>query len=694
MRPNEYDDLLKKIKCSDKFRSLMQEKLSSEPLEMKDYEDSVSGIEVAPKHSWGRVAAIAAAFVLVCGAVGGGVYHYSKLKDKPAPEINEDINNGKSIHDIVKENIDSYDMSEYVWNFSAGANILVREKSDYKDRLFDYLDELTTVREVEKYPNSFRSVRFSFSDSESGKRYDFSIRENGYGFWQETDGDENAVMTPPNVESYYYGKNVFDQLFRVVLSNADSDTVEAMSIASQDEIMGFVSTHLENSDDKVVFAPWKEAFDGEMDHYIITDKEALTNALMNFEWVKIKESEFIYNNYYEMGIRISEDGYLMAVGDDPDPYGCYKLKYDEDKEKLVPAIKSVLGYDTESRDATIEEIKEACRSIVDKPNYSTWEGTIGVPQGGQYYGAIYRYYNMSDPENFINEIASLEWVTCSDKEYEDASEKCWYLSSVNLKESGYLTVRINNGNSNNYKYYKLKNERDKDKIRTIIDKYITMTDCSQLAEKLRIGLDNYNNLESDYVIEGNDGYSGGYYSLRGHLYYDAKNHKMYMNGEGTFDGKEVTVETVMNGEDVSAYRIIDKSTGETYREYTYCIVSPMIPRSPVHYVYKSKGIEQMLGPVWAGDPELKIESRDIGGGKTEYQITDKNNDIEIMNTIVLTEGGQLISSESNGYSFRLENYVFDSPDFTMEDVGPIYESIKADQEKQEEEYRKSMENNY
>lgn len=694
MRPNEYDDLLKKIKCSDKFRSLMQEKLSSEPLEMKDYEDSVSGIEIAPKHSWGRVAALAAAFVLVCGAVGGGVYHYSKLKDKPAPEINEDINNGKSIHDIVKENIDSYDMSEYVWNFSAGANILVREKSDYKDRLFDYLDELTTVREVEKYPNSFRSVRFSFSDSESGKRYDFSIRENGYGFWQETDGDENAVMTPPNVESYYYGKNVFDQLFRVVLSNADSDTVEAMSIASQDEIMGFVSTHLENSDDKVVFAPWKEAFDSEMDHFRITDKEALINALMNFEWVKIKESEFIYNNYYEMGIRISEDGYLMAVGDDPDPYGCYKLKYDEDKEKLVPAIKSVLGYDTESRDATIEEIKEACRSIVDKPNYSTWEGTIGVPQGGQYYGAIYRYYNMSDPESFINEIASLEWVTCSDKEYEDASEKCWYLSSVNLKESGYLSAPTNKSNS--YKYFKLKNERDKDKIRTIIDKYLTMTDCSQLAEKLRIGLDNYNNLESDYVIEGSDMYSGGYSSLRGHLYYDAKNHKMYMNGEGTFDGKEVTIETVMNGEDVSAYRIIDKSTGETYREYTYCIVSPMTPRSPAHYVYASKGIEQMLGPVWSGDPEFNIESRDIGGGKTEYNISGRQGEgyDEINKTIVLTEGGQLISSESNGYSFRLENYVFDSPDFTMEDVGPIYESIKADQEKQEEEYRKSMENNY
>ena len=31
MRTNEYDDLLKKIRCSDDFRSRMQEKLSAEP---------------------------------------------------------------------------------------------------------------------------------------------------------------------------------------------------------------------------------------------------------------------------------------------------------------------------------------------------------------------------------------------------------------------------------------------------------------------------------------------------------------------------------------------------------------------------------------------------------------------------------------------------------------------------------------
>ena len=104
MRPNEYDDLLKKIKCSDKFRSRMQEKLSSEPVEMTDYEDSVSGIEIAPKHSWGRVAALAAAFVLVCGAVGGGIYHFNKMKDNPNLVEEDD---GASVFEKIKANKDS-----------------------------------------------------------------------------------------------------------------------------------------------------------------------------------------------------------------------------------------------------------------------------------------------------------------------------------------------------------------------------------------------------------------------------------------------------------------------------------------------------------------------------------------------------------------------------------------------------------
>ena len=74
MEHNEYNDLMKRIKCTDEFRSKMQKKLSSEPIAMESYEDSVSGTDIAPKRSWTRYAAMAAAFVLVCGAVGGAAY--------------------------------------------------------------------------------------------------------------------------------------------------------------------------------------------------------------------------------------------------------------------------------------------------------------------------------------------------------------------------------------------------------------------------------------------------------------------------------------------------------------------------------------------------------------------------------------------------------------------------------------------
>ncbi len=74
MEHNEYNDLMKRIKCSDEFRSKMQKQLSSEPVAMETYEESVSGTDIAPKRSWTRYAAMAAAFVLVCGAVGGAAY--------------------------------------------------------------------------------------------------------------------------------------------------------------------------------------------------------------------------------------------------------------------------------------------------------------------------------------------------------------------------------------------------------------------------------------------------------------------------------------------------------------------------------------------------------------------------------------------------------------------------------------------
>ncbi len=457
MRPNEYNELLKKIRCSDDFRKRMQAKLSSPSIEVHEYEDSVSGTEViTAKHRWGKFAAMAAAFVLVCGAVGGGAYHFSKIND--IPEINEDISD-ESIYDIVKANKKSYDMSEYVFNNSAGPNILVRKKSDYKDELFEYLASLEGVRKVENYPAYFRSVRFSFKDSKSGKRFDFSMHENGYGLWVETVEDKNAAFTSPNMETYYYGKDVFDKLFNKVLENADSETIEAMSMASQEEIMGFVSTHLENSDDKAVYYPWQSYNDSEIREYSITDKTELINSLMKFEWVKIKESEFEYYDWYDMGIRISEEGYIMAVDEDPNPYGCYKLKNDSDLEAFRAVLKKHLIKKDFGEAASKEDILNAFHE-----GYNGGRARFRVDDG-QFTEET--ECTLENFESFKDELSDFEWVTC--KVDEPQIYENFYVAGALISRNGYIYPQ---SAGTHQCAYKLKNESDVEKLCELLDKYI------------------------------------------------------------------------------------------------------------------------------------------------------------------------------------------------------------------------------
>ena len=78
---------------------------------------------------------------------------------------------------------------------------------------------------------------------------------------------------------------------------------------------------------------------------------------------------------------------------------------------------------------------------------------------------------------------------------------------------------------------------------------------------------------------------------------------------------------------------------------------------------------------------LEYDIREIDGNTELYWQSEATEEYV---RIVLTGKGQLISYErvSPGHKeiFRLDDYVFDSPDFTMEDVGTIFESIYAEQE--------------
>ena len=683
MRPNEYNDLLGKIKCSDEFRSRMREKLSAEPAETKDYEESVSGTEViTAKHNWSRIAAIAAAFVLLGGAVGGGVYHFSKVRED---QIIEEA--GDSVYDKIRAIKEYSDMNEYLWNFSAGPTMLVGKANDHKEELFKYLEEHDDKEKTEKINVSYRSVRFSFVYKD--KEYNLEVYENGYGYCSESQkGSGNDLKE----EKYYFGVHIFEYLFDMVMEKADSDVAEAMSKVSENELEGFIDTEfLESDDDSALFTDslMKDSNFGDKE-YTVTDKNRIADFIKSCEWIKIKESEFDNKNCYLMGIAVSESGCMKNYGESP--YGNYKLKDELNAEKLRSVIESCIELKSENSGLLVEDISTMLSGISDDAAVMSWDGVNGIPQGKLNYNTVLRYYHVSDTEGFIKEMSDLEWVTCDMSEYEEKTiedkEKnttvgCFSIGNdLSVSRNGYL------GYSRNY--CKLKNISDIDKLTDIFEKHFIMNERSKLADKIERGIDNYQNLEANFTYKKNfESSPASNVSLEGHLTRDVKNEYMYMTGQGNFISKDVNIEIVLNGENKSAYKTAEMSTGATDLAYDYHYSSVMIPMPACHYTYLCKDIEKALTPMYNNNNQDDLDVRDINGNTEYHWISTDYSSANAEYTIVLTKGGQLLSYEKKEYSdiyesFSLTDYVFDSNNFNGVNVASIYEGIKSESRRMQE----------
>ncbi|MDO4864806.1 MAG: hypothetical protein Q4A05_11620, partial [Ruminococcus sp.] len=82
MRKEDYKRALDDIKCTDEFREKMEKMLTvPEGVIPEGYEDSVSSVEIAPKRSWLKTAAISAAAVVLIGGAGAGTYNYLRNMD-------------------------------------------------------------------------------------------------------------------------------------------------------------------------------------------------------------------------------------------------------------------------------------------------------------------------------------------------------------------------------------------------------------------------------------------------------------------------------------------------------------------------------------------------------------------------------------------------------------------------------------
>ena len=738
MKPNEYDDLLSKIKCSDEFRSRMEEKLSAPAIEVHEYEESVSGTDViTARHSWGRIAAIAAAFVLVCGAVGGGAYYRFSQSDKN--NHTEDDSEYGSIYELLKANKDKYKMTVTGCVYD-GAVVGFPDGYADTEKFYEFMDALdinNKAKELTKgssvldtafssgfssgtegdviIPDSFkesavtvpseyvwegdsevpatfrkmpRHIKFSFG-TEDDIRYIFDLYENGCFTWTDnTDGMEK-------IKYYDNASGAGEKLFYnfEVLYDVEGNDPENWNDVDEEEIKDFISERqMASRLDSSIPPNCALKHEGNKTKmFEIRNSDYIENIILGFEWVRA--SGFDSSDYYSVnGMSISEGGYM--AGYYKGCYAVYKLKEELMSEKL-----SMIWTDEMMVVSTdVNEIKEELQQVNNETTVQWLEGPTGVPQGRFCYDTIARYYTVSDPESFRNEIVSLEWVCCTNDEVEENTgyqiPQGWYCSygSYNIGESGYggKLVLYPGGYINiaDTGSFKLANESDIETFDKIFDKYLVMDESSKLAEKIHIGITNYNNLKANFICE-NDYGNGVTLSVSGYMSYDAKNEKLYMKGDGNlmYQENENTIELIMNGHDKSAFRAVEKETGKHDRFGTYAYSNGYASPPPDNYIYICKSIEGGFAPRMPQNHEsdLNCSIREADGNTELYWQGETE---EEYYSIVLTEKGQLISYEVVGENyktvFKLYDYVFDSPDFTMEDVGTIYESIR---EEQEEEYR-------
>ena len=466
MRPNEYNKLMKKIKCSDDFRSRMQEKLSSAAIEVHEYEDSVSGTEViTARQHWGRIAAMAAAFVLVCGAVGGGAYHLSRIdkQTKESNNISEAVQYA-SIYTKLKANKELYtgDLT-----LTEDTDIMYRMIGFNIEPFFIYMDRFDTDNMIEEgdFVKSGRNITINFYEKARQEEldailaqggvdmdkislnyetfYTFTLYDNGY--YTMTDNKANRTTYHCFVE----GEKVFNDILEMY---DDEDTVEQLNTVSETKMKKLLDIGFANDNDgKVFFYP---AGTDEPIEYAVMNREGLKKSLLRFEWERSDIPSGDVDLYY-LGFTINADGYMQIFIDGIE--NNFKLKNDSDLEDFRAVLNKQLVPNEFGREASKEDILKLFAGNTGASKYMTDTGQFRNEKD----------CTVTDYESLKNELSDLEWVTCN---RDDENIHVFYYNvGAIISRNGYI-ISLNSMTDPNA--YKLKNEDDIEKLCEILDKYI------------------------------------------------------------------------------------------------------------------------------------------------------------------------------------------------------------------------------
>lgn len=451
MRPNEYDELIKKIKCSDDFRRRMQEKLSSEPADTAEYEDVVSGTEViTAKHRWGKFAAMAAAFVLVCGAVGGGVYHFANMPDdENITDDENDIEDDGTIYSHLKANIDKCDMDVAL---RLNGSTFMGYPNCEPDKFFEYMDKFDMRNEVEEGDilETLESLKVVFADDAYTIAFIFEIYTNGDCKCTEKHGEEECTT----YHSFADGGKVYEDILAMYCSGTvtiETDTVK------KEEIQELLESGFANRNDDKAFYYQVDRSDNI--EYTVKNKAEFKDKLLKFEWERADSHSIGTTDYWLLGFILSNDGYMKRL--DGKNFKIYKLKNESDIKEFRNVIAKYIVLNEYGTDASKEDILSAFDE--------TYKGGTAEfrKDGGQFTSGT--ECTINDLKSLKNELAALEWVTCEVSEpliYKD-----FYVVGAIVSRNGYIHPQSDGTHQFSYK---LKNESDIEILRDICDRYIKM----------------------------------------------------------------------------------------------------------------------------------------------------------------------------------------------------------------------------
>ncbi|WP_028521518.1 hypothetical protein [Ruminococcus flavefaciens] len=499
MRPNEYDDLLKKIRCSDDFRSRMQEKLSAEPSEDAEYEEIVSGEAevITPGRRWGKFAALAAAFVIIGGAAGGTAYHFSKVNSDNVitdKDGNKFVDDG-SIYAALRSEKDDYCMLVGAAHGTENAAKLVLCNS--ASEFFDYMDTYGDNEEIRKDSAVLGSecIYFRFGRMDQGKDFSYQLLDltmdqsaeyicqvynNGTYVWSDMSASRVTYHRLKN------GEEGFDDL-RAMLMKYTID----WAVNSPDANEGLRSLLDEkfNHIDSDYAYYMSGSYDGPVE-YKIVNFNTLKADLLKFDWVYpgfVPMTDAVYmlsalngseGNYETSCLYISRNGIIRIENGDI-MRTCFALENDSDVEAFREMLDEHFILNQYGTDVQDYIIRDAFNENYDGKTAKFRKDS------GQFTGDT--DVTVSDFEGLKNELASLEWVTC---EVSDENiYKDFYIAGAIISRNGYIYPQ--SGDTHQCAY-RLKFDSSLNRFREILDAHFTEnSEETTIYSKLKVDKESY-----------------------------------------------------------------------------------------------------------------------------------------------------------------------------------------------------------